>query len=277
MQHGVRRPSHMCRLMLLATGMLLAAPAHAQAPVQQAFGHTLRIVSADSQPVVYANVSINGGTTLITNEKGEVGLGAGPLRGLTLSVKRIGFAPWFGKIDVPDASPVFPITLARVAQQLGAVQVTGQMDRSSPFVQGFYDRWIMRQKGLLSATFIGPEEIEFRHPNNITNMLSGLNGVRLRAIMGLGDSYLVAWSTDAGCPMAIVIDGVQHYPQLVPNTGPGSRPYVPAIYAVYVNQLLDANDVMAIEVYARGGNVPISLQVNDTRCGVIAFWTGSRQ
>jgi len=36
------------------------------------------------------------------------------------------------------------------------------------------------------------------------------------------------------------------------------------------------NDVMAIEVYERGGNMPISLQVNDTKCGVIALWTGSR-
>jgi hypothetical protein len=35
--------------------------------------------------------------------------------------------------------------------------------------------------------------------------------------------------------------------------------------------------VMGIEVYARGGNMPISLQVKDPRCGVIAFWTGGRK
>jgi hypothetical protein len=44
-----------------------------------------------------------------------------------------------------------------------------------------------------------------------------------------------------------------------------------------VDALINVNDVMAIEVYARGGNVPISLQVNDTKCGVVAFWTGSRK
>jgi hypothetical protein len=32
-----------------------------------------------------------------------------------------------------------------------------------------------------------------------------------------------------------------------------------------------------IEVYVRGGNMPISMQFQDTLCGVIAFWTGSRQ
>jgi hypothetical protein len=59
--------------------------------------------------------------------------------------------------------------------------------------------------------------------------------------------------------MAILIDGMQQYP-------------VPAI-----DDILDANDVAAIEVYNRGANMPISLQANDNACGVIALWTGSRQ
>ena len=63
--------------------------------------------------------------------------------------------------------------------------------------------------------------------------------------------------------MAIVVDGMQQYPPL------GG--------VVHIDMLLEANDVMAIEVYDRGGNMPISLQVNDTKCGVIAFWTGSRR
>jgi hypothetical protein len=46
---------------------------------------------------------------------------------------------------------------------------------------------------------------------------------------------------------------------------------------VDINDLVDANDVAAIEVYTRGGNTPISLQVNDTACGVVAIWTGSRK
>jgi hypothetical protein len=66
------------------------------------------------------------------------------------------------------------------------------------------------------------------------------------------------------CPMAIVIDGQQQYPPSDPGV-------------VSINKIINANDVMAIEVYARGGNMPISLQVNDTKCGVIAFWTGSRR
>lgn len=138
---------------------------------------------------------------------------------------------------------------------------------------GFYDRWMMRQKGLLSATFIGPEELEFRHPDNITNMLRGLLGVRMKPVGGLGELFQVVLSaeTDQNCQMAIVLDGQQIYPEDVPHTG------IPPLRVVYINRVIVADQIMAIEVYARGGNMPIGLQVNDTRCGVIAFWTGSRK
>jgi Carboxypeptidase regulatory-like domain len=247
-----------------------------------ALPRTLRVVSADGQPVVYANVSVEGGTTLITDQKGEVGLGVGQHQSLTVRVRRIGFTPWFGKVDFPDTSSVLTVTLAHVAQQLGEVRVTGQKNPSSPFVQGFYDRWMQRQKGLLSATFIGPEELEFRHPGKITNMLRGLNGVCIGPAVITNDggrtkglsSQVYAFSSHSGslepnegcpiCPMAIVIDGQQQYPPSSPGV-------------VSIDAILNASDVMAIEVYERGGNMPISLQVNDTKCGVIAFWTGSRR
>jgi hypothetical protein len=94
-------------------------------------------------------------------------------------------------------------------------------------------------------------------------MLAGLNGIRLICDMS-GDCNIQ--STNPGgllpgtsCPLAIVLDGTQVYGQ------------------VNVDALINVNDVMAIEVYERGGNIPIGLQVNDTKCGVVAFWTGRRK
>jgi len=191
-----------------------------------------------------------------------------------LSVKRIGFTPWFGSIDFRDTSSVFTVALTHVAQQLGEVRVTGQKNPSSPFVQGFYDRWLERQKGLLSATFIGPEELEFRHPGQISNVLRGLLGVRLvNFCPAMGCVDLVAMSSNMACsvPMAIIIDGQQQMPENVAPIG------APPVMAVLIDRLIAANDVMGIEVYARAGNMPLSLQVNDSRCGVIALWTGSRR
>ncbi len=233
---------------------------------------TVRVQSLEGAPIAYANVIVDGGMPMITNEKGEVGLGTGRPRTLTARVRRIGFTEWFGSVEFPDSSSMATITLAHVTQQLGAIRVTGQKNPSSPFVQGFYDRWMDRQKGLLSATFIGPEELEFRHPGNITNVLSGLLGVRLVKVCEERNGCLVAMSSNKACnvPMAIMVDGMQ-------QTGENIAPRdAPPVYAVLIDRLLVASDVMGIEVYARGGNMPVSLQANDNRCGVIAFWTGSR-
>ena len=229
----------------------------------------LRVQSLEGKPIAYANVIVDGGTPLITNDSGIVALGNGRPGSLTLRVRRIGYSEWFGDVAFPDSSANATITLAHVSQQLNAVRVTGQKNPSSPFVQGFYDRWMMRQKGLLSAVFIGPEELEFRHPDKITNMIWGLNGV---CLMPTKDP--VIYSSHSGsimlrnalcqtCAMAIVVDG-----HLLNPPGGGGE--------IHVNEILAANDVMGIEVYARGGNMPLSLQVNDTKCGVVAFWTGSR-
>jgi hypothetical protein len=243
-------------------------------------GRVIQVIGTDGQPIVYANVSVEGGETRITNEKGEVSLGAGKSQALTVSVRRIGYRPWFGTLALPDTAAVLTVTLPRLAQVLGTVTITGRAMKSPLELTGFYDRWMTRQKGLLSAVFIGPEEIEFRHPDNITNLLRGLNGVCLGHVrladanghVGGISKHLFAFSTHPGtlapssgsnscpnCPMAIVIDGKQQSP-----TPP-------------IDNVLDANDVMAIEVYDRAGNMPISMQFNDTVCGVIALWTGSRK
>ena len=46
---------------------------------------------------------------------------------------------------------------------------------------------------------------------------------------------------------------------------------------VSLDELVDANSVAAIEVYAHGGNIPQEMQQSDWQCGVIAIWTGARR
>ena len=225
---------------------------------------TLTVISSDSQPIVYAYITVNGGSGQITDEKGEINLGAGKAKTLTVNVRRIGYQPWFGQIAFPDTAATLHITLGRIAQALATVSISGSESRAgvSLLMKGFYDRWEMRQKGLLSAIFIGPEELEFRHPDKITSMLYGLNGVRMVRNTKTGE--LMVTSTQiidikhGYCPLAIVIDGHQ-------------------VYGGAIDDLLSADDVTAIEIYPRGGNMPISMQVQDAACGAIAFWTGSRK
>ena len=232
----------------------------------------IKVVSSDGQPIAFANVIVEGGETRIADANGEVSLGAGNRKTLTVNVRRIGFTPWFGKIEFPDTAAVLQVTLPRIAQELSTVTVAGESHIKSPLeIKGFYDRWLMRQKGVLSAVFISPEELEFRHPDRITGMLNGLNGVNLtRACVEPPDARgnclqgLVAFSAIRRmCPMAIVIDGMQQYPPKGAN--------------VNIDMLLSASEVAAIEVYARGGNMPVNFQFQDIGCGAVAFWTGSRK
>jgi hypothetical protein len=249
----------------------------------------IRVVSTDSEPISYAYITVQGGIGQITDENGEVSLGAGKRQTLTVGVRRIGFQPWFGKLEFPDTASVLTVVLPGIAQGLSAVHVVGSAPAPSAALKGFYDRWLMRQKGTLSAVFIGPEEIEFRHPNKITNMLSGLNGVMLKR--GNRGS-LEAYNSSGTCRMAILLDGTRQCPKLGCDVGPPPNIQCPTIppmngryppgcdpedQAVFIDELVDANDVTAIEVYARGGNVPVSLSSSDQACGIIALWTGSRK
>lgn len=257
----------------LLTSMLTSMLALIVPAIVGAQARVIKVVSSDGQPIAFANVIVEGGVTQITDDKGEVSLGAGKHQTLTLNIRRIGFTPWFGKLELPDTAAVLLVSLPPLAQGLSTVTVSGKADATAPLVvAGFYDRWLMRQKGTLSAVFISPEELEFRHPDRITGMLNGLNGIRLSrecvtppSRRGTCVQGLVALSTDDShkCPVAIVVDGKQQYAQ------PGAN--------VDIDRLLSAGDVSAIEVYARGGNMPVNFQFQDTVCGVIAFWTGSRR
>jgi hypothetical protein len=234
----------------------------------------LRIVSADDQPVLHANVTIEGGEARITDEKGEVSLGHGTRQTFIVAVRRIGYTPWFGKVNFADTSSVFTIRLKSLSQTLATVNVSARTIKSPLELTGFYDRWMMRQKGVLSAVFIGPEELEFRHPDKISGMLHGLNGVEVRRTER-GDA--VVWSTITRCKMAIVIDGQEQQPEEIVSTSKGGMASVKGTAsAVLLDQMLDANDVMAIEIYERSGNMPISMQTHNA-CGAIALWTGSRK
>jgi hypothetical protein len=184
---------------------------------------------------------------------------------------------------------VLTVQLARLAQSLAAVNVKAAAEIRALQMAGFYDRWMERQKGALSATFIGPEEIESRHPDKITNMLRGLNGVEMRRSC---EGEQVAFSTSNQCQMAILVDGVRQCPSRGCNTNGGgifstgaqsAKPACDAATtlnettAVVIDLLLNADDIAAIEVYNRGANVPVSISASDQSCGIIAFWTGSRK
>jgi hypothetical protein len=278
------------RVVTAALGLLsFGAVAPARAVAQS---NTLKVLGSDSVPIPYAWVSVQGAAARITDEHGLVNIGTVHHKTLTADVRRLGYQPWFGKLELPDTAVTVTIVLPRLTQELASVTVTAGRVQSALQLTGFYDRWIQKQKGALSATFIGPEEIERRHPARTTDLLSGINGI---SFTRTPDGGVVARGNGGTCFMTVLLDGHRLCPDKGCNNDTGGstpnyigRPPVATNAAEYaaqqappptvnIDQYIAANDVVAIEVYARGGNMPISLQADDSACGVIAIWTGSRQ
>ncbi|MFI5231392.1 MAG: hypothetical protein ACHQSE_02650 [Gemmatimonadales bacterium] len=248
--------------------MLAGAPfaAHAQDRV-------LQVATTDSEPVAYAFVQVNGGHALLTDEFGRVSVGHGKKQTFDVEVRRIGFTPFFGKIDLPDTAITVRIVLARLAQQLNALKITSKKSQTSLERNGFYERWLDMQKGVTSAIFIGPEELDKRNSSRVSTLLSGVNGVTMTRT---NNGNMVATTGGGGaCPMAVVVDGRQVCPLAGCNFADYSRGLTDK-NVVLIDQVVDINSVAGIEIYKRGGNMPSAFHV-DGECGAIALWTGSRR
>ncbi len=246
----------------------------------------IRAVASDGVPIPYAWVSVVGAEAVVTDEDGTVAIKNGRHKTFTVEVRRIGYAPFRGPVIIPDTGAVIDVALTRVAQQLGSVTIAGEK-MTQLALTGFYERALMRQRGTLSATFIGPEEMEQRHPSHISDMLFGRLGISLRE---LPSGKLVARGGGGTCFMTILLDGRRLCPpagcnevpsgQFSSMTRPSGDPAVQAANErafVDLNEYIDPNDIAAIEIYPRGGNMPVSLQTVDSGCGVIAFWSGTRK
>jgi hypothetical protein len=251
---------------VLAAAVLAASAARAQDRV-------LRVVSSDSEPIAYAFVQANGGHAQLTDESGRVNIGAGKKQTLTIEARRIGYTPFYGKIDFPDTAVTIPVVLQSLAQQLGSVEVTVKKSKSSLELSGFYRRWLDGQKGVTSAVFIGPEEIEKRNASRVSAMLGGVTGVSMSRTSN--GNTVVTSSNGGSCPMAIIIDGRQ----VCAAAGCNVRDYshgLTDLNAVLIDQVIDIGSVAGIEIYKRGGNMPSDFHV-DGECGAVAFWTGARK
>jgi hypothetical protein len=256
----------------MARAAILAAAALLGSAVAGAQDRVLRVVSSDSQPVAYAYVSVQGGHPQLTDEQGLVGMGPGKKQTLSVEVRRIGYTPYFGKMDFPDTAATLTVILPRLSQNLAPVKVTASKVRNSLEMSGYYRRALQGQKGALSAVFIGPEEIEKRNSSRVSALLTTVNGISFGRT---GAGHTVIESSGGSCAMDIVMDGRQVCPAMgcQGTVGAGT---ITDQKAVLIDEVVDLGSVAAIEVYKRGGNMPSDFHVNGD-CGIVAIWTGSRK
>ncbi len=228
----------------------------------------LRIAVRDAanHPIPFATITLNGGAIRVTNADGDLIVPNAP-DSLAVSVRRIGYAAFDGKLARSDSAASQPqtIVLLPIAQRLATVSVNAR--GTSPLEsRGFYDRVLRAQRGAFVAEFLTPEVLDTRNVARLSDMLVGRRYVAISRNPA-GVRYAIG---RAGCPMLVLLDG-----QVVqPEPGRG----------VAIDEIASATTIAAIEIYASTANAPAELVPltgpnanGQGSCGIVALWTGSRE
>ncbi len=237
------------------------------------FARTLLLSSADSgtkigKAVVSGRVVLEGapsnagsrvevlGTDIVTltNEKGEFTMQNLPSGSQVLLARHLGFGPETVPVDLSSHDPKqVTIKLPKFVATIDPVVVTARRAANLDKV-GFNSR---QKSGM--GFYIGPDQLKNMHPNDLTDILQRVPG--LRVVYGPNGNDVTSsrgttsLSGGGGC--------VQYYVDDMPWTSamPGD-----------VNNFVNANEVVGIEVYA-GPGAPPQYTRGMQDCTTVVIWT----
>jgi hypothetical protein len=193
---------------------------------------------------------------------------------MRLVARRIGYDPFGGWVTRSEVTGEFAIALRILPRSIQAVQIT---DRANTPLgrSGFYDRVQRVQRGAYSARMITPEELEIRNPIKLTQMLQGENLVRVQRY-DMNRSMLTG--RGGTCGMTILLDGMRVSGTLEELLENRTNP-PPVSTLSSIDDLVTAQSIAAIEIYASVASIPAELQrtAGNVQCGLIAIWTGRRR
>jgi hypothetical protein len=238
-------------------------------------GVVVRVRDGNGVPIAHAFVEVEGGRGRVADDSGRVFIDAAP-DSLRLKVRRIGHAPFTGRVG-RARSGEFEVALKSLAQTLAAVTVTERAVKLPLELAGFYDRVQRAQRGTFNADFVTPEELDGRQGARPTDLFQGRRFVSVERTPG---QYSQTYLEGRGrCAMTVYLDGRLLQPE-PPRDPRASRSRASGV--VPIDELVNLNEVAAIEIYASAANAPAELiplvgSSQQGSCGIVAIWTGGRR
>ncbi len=267
---------------------LVASPLVAQDGPRAAGENVVRVVVRDTAgvPVAFAFVQPKGRIGRTASDSGVAAFALEPRDSMEFIVRRLGFEPFVGSIARMDGS--YEVRLAPLVQSLRAARIVASTNEILER-RGFYDRMERARLGAYTSRFIGPEELDLRNPGRISTVLGDAPFVKLK--MDRGRTMVLGRSMN--CQVAVLLDGHRVSGMIEEYFTDDGRAEIDRLSRTHrgqavdmflkarmsIDELVTANSIAAIEMYASLAAAPPELQRNaqPEACGLIALWTGARR
>lgn len=264
--------THRHLIPLVLTALVAVAAPRASAQDERT---VIQVTDVRGNAIPFALVQIVNGVSRVADDSGRVTFSVRPKDSLNILARRIGFQPYIGWVKRNPESGLYVADLPVLPRTLDPVTIKGRRD--TPLARtGFYDRVARVQKGAYSARMITPEELDFRNPMTLSQILSGDNNVKVTPLNG----RQVLLGRGINCAMTILVDGQRMLGTYEESVGSLNPPPLSSLSSI--DDVVTAVSIAAIEVYGSAAAVPVELQrVAGGRmaqgCGLVAIWTGSRK
>ncbi len=184
-----------------------------------------------------------------------------------LSARALGYQEVTDQLVEVDAEmlTVVEIGMPTRAIELEPIVVTAEARSFHLEMEGFYQR---RDEGL--GEHITPEALERRPSARISDHFFGMAGVRVIEPAGGGRGRIIYFRSGDRADPALICWPMVYVDHHMVSTGgmlgAGAEPLA-------VDDVVHPEDVMAVEVYRTGAEVPSEFHGPNAGCGVVVLWT----